>query len=131
MQAGEALTAVRFDDTGLGVAIGTAGGLVALFDLRAARPTVVKDHMYGQRITDIKFHASGEGGAGARWLTAVQAAWQAGNCNRYLPTCSLMSADEAVRSRAAWEPMMCVQQEAPYAAVSERLVGGPVRAIIS
>jgi ribosome biogenesis protein ENP2 len=65
-QPGEALTAVRFDDTGLGVACGTAGGLVALFDLRAQRPTVVKDHMYGQRITDIKFHASGEGGAGAR-----------------------------------------------------------------
>jgi len=63
VQAGEQLTAVRFDDTGLGCAVGTSGGLVALFDLRAQKPLVVKDHMNGQRITDIKFHAAGHDGS--------------------------------------------------------------------
>jgi hypothetical protein len=43
--AGQALTAARFDDAGLRVAVGTSGGLVALFDLRSSRPLVVKDHM--------------------------------------------------------------------------------------
>ena len=56
MQAGEGLTAVRFDDSGLQCAAGTSNGLVALFDLRMARPTTIKDHMYGEPITDIKFH---------------------------------------------------------------------------
>jgi hypothetical protein len=61
-QAGEALTALRFDDSGLHVAVGTSNGLVALFDLRARRPTVVKDHMYGARIVDIEFHTGGGDG---------------------------------------------------------------------
>ena len=55
-QADEALTALRFDDSGLQCAVGTSNGLVALFDLRASRPTFVKDHMYGAPIKDIKFH---------------------------------------------------------------------------
>lgn len=71
LQPSDALTAVRFDDTGLGVAVGTSGGLVALFDLRAQKPSVVKDHMYGQRITDIKFHTAGEGGAGVHPVLKV------------------------------------------------------------
>lgn len=62
LQSGDALTALRFDDTGLGCAVGTSGGLVALFDLRARSPLVVKDHMYGQRITDIKFQQPSGGG---------------------------------------------------------------------
>jgi len=46
------------------VAVGTGNGLVALFDLRSSRPLLVKDHMYGERIRDIKWHVSGgEGGA--------------------------------------------------------------------
>jgi ribosome biogenesis protein ENP2 len=32
--AGQQLTALRFDDSGLHMAVGTSGGLVALFDLR-------------------------------------------------------------------------------------------------
>lgn len=55
-QAGEGLTALRFDDGGLQCAVGTSNGLVALFDLRASRPSIVKDHMYGAPIRDIKFH---------------------------------------------------------------------------
>lgn len=57
MQPGEGLTAVRFDEAGLTAAVGTANGLVALFDLRSSRPALVKDHMYGAPIRDIKFHA--------------------------------------------------------------------------
>ncbi|GFR41480.1 hypothetical protein Agub_g2171, partial [Astrephomene gubernaculifera] len=56
---GEQLTALRFDDSGLHVAVGTGNGLVALYDLRSQRPLVVKDHMYGSRIVDIKFHSYG------------------------------------------------------------------------
>ncbi|KAA6424642.1 MAG: nucleolar 10-like [Trebouxia sp. A1-2] len=57
------LTAVRFDDTGLHCAVGTSNGLVALYDLRSSRPLLVKDHMYGDKVTDIKFHAAhGSGG---------------------------------------------------------------------
>lgn len=56
LQAGEGLTAVRFDSSGLQCATGTSNGLVALFDLRMAKPTAVRDHMYGQPIRDIKFH---------------------------------------------------------------------------
>ena len=54
--AGEALTALRFDETGLHLAVGTQGGVVALFDLRSRRPLLIKDHMYGSKIVDIKFH---------------------------------------------------------------------------
>ena len=57
-QAGEGLTALRFDDSGLQCAVGTTNGLVALFDLRASRPSIVKDHMYGAPIIDIKFHST-------------------------------------------------------------------------
>ncbi|KXZ56503.1 hypothetical protein GPECTOR_1g450 [Gonium pectorale] len=56
---GEQLTALRFDDSGLHVAVGTTNGLVALYDLRSQRPLVIKDHMYGSRIVDIKFHSYG------------------------------------------------------------------------
>jgi len=43
--------------------VGTSNGLVALYDLRSSRPLLVKDHMYGDKITDIKFHAAhGSGG---------------------------------------------------------------------
>ena len=56
---------MRFDEGGLTAAVGTTNGLVALFDLRAPRPSLVKDHMYGAPIHDIKFHAS-DGVAGAR-----------------------------------------------------------------
>jgi WD40 repeat protein len=59
---GAGLTALRFDDSGMNLAAGTSNGLVALFDLRSSRPLVVKDHMYGDAIRDIKWHVSGGGG---------------------------------------------------------------------
>lgn len=58
IQADAELTAVRFDDSGLHCAVGTSNGLVALYDLRSSRPLLVKDHMYGDKITDIKFHSA-------------------------------------------------------------------------
>jgi hypothetical protein len=57
---------VRFDAAGLHAAVGTAGGRVALFDLRSPRPLLVKDHMYGAPIVDIKFHAPDREAGGAR-----------------------------------------------------------------
>jgi ribosome biogenesis protein ENP2 len=60
---GQSLTACRFDNSGMHVAVGTSGGLVALFDLRSQRPLVIKDHMYDSKIVDIKFHSGGFGGA--------------------------------------------------------------------
>ncbi|KAI7845268.1 hypothetical protein COHA_001310 [Chlorella ohadii] len=61
---GQPLTALRFDDSGMHMAVGTGNGLVALFDLRSQRPMVVKDHMYDSKIVDIKFHSSINGRAG-------------------------------------------------------------------
>ena len=58
LQAGEGLTALRFSKSGLQCAVGTQNGLVALYDLRSSRPSIVKDHNYGAPIKDIKFHAS-------------------------------------------------------------------------
>lgn len=58
IQADAELTAVRFDDSGLHCAVGTSNGLVALYDLRSSRPLLVKDHMYGDKISDIKFHSA-------------------------------------------------------------------------
>ncbi|KAF8054988.1 nol10 [Scenedesmus sp. PABB004] len=64
---GAQLTALRFDDSGLQLAAGTSSGLVGLWDLRCAAPLLVKDHMYGAAIRDIKFHsgAAGVGGGGS------------------------------------------------------------------
>ena len=63
LQAGEPLTALRFDESGMHCAVGTGSGLVALFDLRSSRPLLVKDHMYSSPIVDIKFQDP-HGGAG-------------------------------------------------------------------
>ena len=57
LQPDAELTALRYDDSGLHCAVGTSNGLVALYDLRSSRPLLVKDHMYGDKITDIKFHS--------------------------------------------------------------------------
>ena len=61
-RGGQALTALRFDATGLRVAAGTSCGHVLLYDLRSSRPLQVKDHMYDSRITSVKFHSGHRGG---------------------------------------------------------------------
>uniref|UniRef100_A0A1D2A8K0 Uncharacterized protein n=1 Tax=Auxenochlorella protothecoides TaxID=3075 RepID=A0A1D2A8K0_AUXPR len=58
---GQGLTALRFDDSGMHVAVGTSGGLVAVFDLRSQRPMVVKDHQYESPILDIKWPTTAAG----------------------------------------------------------------------
>lgn len=41
---------------GLQLGVGTATGHVLLYDIRANKPTLVKDHMYGLPIKDIEYH---------------------------------------------------------------------------
>ena len=80
MQPGDGLTAVRFDDAGLHAAVGTSGGRVALFDLRSPRPLLVKDHMYGAPIVDVKFHAPHREAGGAPDSAAVATLCLAKGC---------------------------------------------------
>jgi ribosome biogenesis protein ENP2 len=51
------VTAVSFRD-GLNLAVGTSTGHVLLYDIRADRPLLVKDHMYGAPIKKVLFHAT-------------------------------------------------------------------------
>ncbi len=51
------VTALRFKDA-LTLAVGTSSGHVQLFDIRSARPTLVKDHMYGLPVKKILFHTT-------------------------------------------------------------------------
>ena len=50
------ITSVAHDPTGLYMAAGTAGGLVALYDVRSSRPLHVKEHKHGLPIHTIQFH---------------------------------------------------------------------------
>ena len=50
------ITSVAHDPTGLYMAAGTAGGLVALYDVRSSRPLHVKEHKHGMPIHTIQFH---------------------------------------------------------------------------
>ncbi|CAN1238167.1 Nucleolar protein 10 [Linum grandiflorum] len=53
------VTALEFDeDGGFLMAVGSSGGKVLLYDLRSSNPVRVKDHLYGSRILDIKWHHS-------------------------------------------------------------------------
>ncbi|CAN1795543.1 Nucleolar protein 10 [Linum perenne] len=53
------VTALEFDeDGGFLMAVGSSGGKVLLYDLRSSNPMRIKDHMYGSRILDIKWHQS-------------------------------------------------------------------------
>ena len=54
------ISAVSFDSTGMFMAAGTGGGLVALYDVRSSRPLYVQEHKHGLPINTIKFH-SGSG----------------------------------------------------------------------
>lgn len=50
------LTAMRFDDVGFQLSIGTSTGQVLLYDLRSSRPLLLKDHACGGHIVDLKFN---------------------------------------------------------------------------
>eukprot|EP00887_Chlorella_sp_A99_P002039 scaffold18.g2039.t1 len=77
---GQGLTALRFDGGGMHLAVGTSGGLVALFDLRSQRPMTVKDHMYDAPIVDIKFHDAAGGRAGQHVISADRHIVKARGC---------------------------------------------------
>eukprot|EP00808_Paulinella_micropora_P031614 g7979.t1 len=58
------VSALRFGDNGLELAIGTTSGHVLLYDLRASQPRLCKDHRYGLPVKSICFHDKPAGGAG-------------------------------------------------------------------
>jgi ribosome biogenesis protein ENP2 len=51
------ITSLAFRD-GLNFGVGTSTGKVLLYDLRAAKPLIVKDHMYGIPIKKVIFHST-------------------------------------------------------------------------
>ena len=55
------VTSLRFDPNGLQMAVGSEGGYIRLYDLRSSRPLLVKDHMNGLPIVDIKYHTTVDG----------------------------------------------------------------------
>mmetsp|Transcript_25828 Transcript_25828/g.28920 ORF Transcript_25828/g.28920 Transcript_25828/m.28920 type:complete len:790 (-) Transcript_25828:1616-3985(-) len=50
------ITSVAHDTSGLFMAAGTVGGLVALYDVRSSKPLHVKEHKHGLPIHTLKFH---------------------------------------------------------------------------
>ena len=71
---GVEVTALRFNDTGLQLAVGTSDGHVGVFDLRAPRPISSYDQGYGAPIVDIKMtnrrrSSSSSSSVGAHLLT--------------------------------------------------------------
>ena len=50
------ITAMRFLENGLTLAVGTSHGVVLLFDIRTRQPYAWKDHAYGLPIRQIAFH---------------------------------------------------------------------------
>jgi ribosome biogenesis protein ENP2 len=54
------ITSIAHDTSGLYIAAGTAGGIVALYDVRSSKPLHIKEHKLGMPIHTIKFH-SGSG----------------------------------------------------------------------
>jgi ribosome biogenesis protein ENP2 len=54
------ITSIAHDPSGLYTAVGTGGGLVALYDIRSSQPLHIKEHKHGLPIHTVKFH-SGSG----------------------------------------------------------------------
>jgi ribosome biogenesis protein ENP2 len=55
-KAAHEITSVAHDTSGLYMAAGTAGGLVALYDVRSSKPLHIHEHKHGMPIHTIKFH---------------------------------------------------------------------------
>lgn len=51
------ISSLAYDPTGMFMAAGTAGGLVALYDVRSSRPLYIQEHKDGLPIHTIKFHS--------------------------------------------------------------------------
>jgi ribosome biogenesis protein ENP2 len=52
------ITSIAHDPSGLYMAVGTGGGLVALYDVRSSRPLHIKEHKHGLPIHTVKFHSA-------------------------------------------------------------------------
>jgi len=50
------ITSLAYDSSGLYMAAGTVGGLVALYDVRSSRPLSIQEHKLGMPINTVKFH---------------------------------------------------------------------------
>jgi len=50
------VSSVAFDQSGIYMAAGTAGGVVALYDVRSSRPLQVMEHKHGLKIHTVRFH---------------------------------------------------------------------------
>lgn len=60
-RTGRQVTAIRFDDGGMTMGVGTSNGYCVLFDIRSQRPVLQKAHQYGLPVIDVSFHSgSGE-----------------------------------------------------------------------
>jgi ribosome biogenesis protein ENP2 len=57
------VSALKFRQDGLTMAVGTTTGHTLLYDLRSSMPTIVKDHQYGFPIKNIHFHKGGASGS--------------------------------------------------------------------
>lgn len=55
---GEQLTALRYDDSGTYLAIGTSKGQIVIYDLLSPHPLIINGHMHKTAIIDIKFQES-------------------------------------------------------------------------
>ena len=52
------ISSMAYDSSGLYMAAGTGGGLVALYDIRSSRPMHVQEHKHGSTIHTVRFHSS-------------------------------------------------------------------------
>jgi len=52
------ITSLAHDPSGLHMAVGTAGGIVTLFDVRSSRPLHIKEHKHGLPIHTVQFHST-------------------------------------------------------------------------
>ena len=52
------ITSLAYDPTGMFLAAGTGGGLVALYDVRSSRPLYIQEHKDGLPIHTVRFHSS-------------------------------------------------------------------------
>lgn len=50
------ISSIAHDPTGLYMATGTTGGIVALYDIRSSRPLHIMEHKHGMAVHTVKFH---------------------------------------------------------------------------